>query len=298
MIMKPQPPVFYAESPRHRRVRILFFYLISLSLLVALFLSGRAIVRFAAQKSNDSSNLRQIVQSVLIHSLDHNGNLPRAPDIWSYAHLLSASGLEASSLWQSRIDPAYKNQKNNYVLISTPQTKDLNPAFRNLPLSFAVPQAQLTTLMSASTPVIWTRGLQPNGTWADHSPYGKTGGHITFLGGNITYFKNLSDAGGQLARFDGKGATANILEALPPGAQIIEYQPTPSEKKAWAKTNWFRAAVHNLVTPWSFGICFLSIIIIPGIGHSRHSLKVGIRPLVAILTVLVIFASTIACITR
>jgi hypothetical protein len=84
--------------------------------------------------------------------------------------------------------------------------------------------------MPSTTPILWTRGLQPDGTWAPHSPYGTHGGFIMFLGGNVAYFRNLSDDGGQLIARTGN-KTANILEALPPGTRIGEYTPTPRRTK-------------------------------------------------------------------
>jgi len=47
----------------------------------------------------------------------------------------------------------------------------------------------------ATTPVIFTRGLQANGTWsATAGVYRDTGGYIAFLGGNIAFYPNISTA--------------------------------------------------------------------------------------------------------
>ena len=89
--------------------------------------------------------------------------------------------------------------------------------------------------MPATTPIAWTRGLQSDGTWAKFSPYGTTGGFIVFMGGNVQFYHNLTDDGGRLTRFDAKGKTSNILDALPPGTRIGEYAPTAEEKIVWAR---------------------------------------------------------------
>ena len=45
---------------------------------------------------------------------------------------------------------------------------------------------------SARTPVIYTRGLQANGTWsATSGVYKDTGGFIAFLGGNVAFYSNV-----------------------------------------------------------------------------------------------------------
>ena len=46
---------------------------------------------------------------------------------------------------------------------------------------------------AATTPVVYTRGLQANGTWSPTSGvYRDTGGFIAFLGGNISFYPNVS----------------------------------------------------------------------------------------------------------
>ena len=145
----------------------------------------------------------------------------------------------------------------------------LDPVFAKSRPAFAVNLAGGSTSDPASTPIAWTRGLQPDGTWALHSPYGRQGGHIVFLGGNVVFYDNVRD---QLARYDGRGVTSNILEALPPGARIGEYIPTAAEQAAWAKIR--RAApgesifsragnsrtfLFGMAAAWLFGVVGLVI---------------------------------------
>ncbi|MET0263176.1 MAG: hypothetical protein ABW223_09780 [Rariglobus sp.] len=135
------------------------------------------------------------------------------------------------------MDPANSETARDPIDILLPPSgnapRELNPAFRAIRPTFAVALGKLGTDLPFATPVAWTRGLQPDGTWAKHSPYGGEGGFITFLGGNVSYFRNLSDDGGQLISRDG-AKTANILDALPPGTRIGEYMPTAEEQKTWS----------------------------------------------------------------
>jgi len=91
----------------------------------------------------------------------------------------------------------------------------------------APPRAAVTRAGRRTTPVAWTRGLRPDGTWAPDSPYAGEGGHVVFLDGNVVFFRRID---GGLRRFDGKGMTSNILEALPPGARVGEAAPSALAK--------------------------------------------------------------------
>ena len=185
----------------------------------------------------DAFNLRQIMQASLIFSVDHNDQLPAATDVHDYARILAEdAGLDVANMWISRIDPAYDDQSLATVLTSAKtRPRELDPAFKALKPSVAVVLGTIRTNMPPTTPIAWTRGLQPDGTWAAHSPYGTSGGYIAFLGGNVVFYKNLNEPDGRLMRFDGKGTTANILESLPPGCRIGEYIPTPAEQETWSR---------------------------------------------------------------
>lgn len=145
--------------------------------------------------------------------------------------------LEEGNLWQSRIDPASAASYERKIKILLPKKeghpRELNPAFRQIKPGFAVALGKMRTDRPSTTPVAWTRGLRPDGTWAKHSPYGERGGYIAFIGGNVAFYHNLSDDGGQLIRPDGT-KTANIIEALPHGCRISEYISTAAEQEAWS----------------------------------------------------------------
>jgi hypothetical protein len=81
----------------------------------------------------------------------------------------------------------------------------------------------LTTDLPATTPVVWTRGLRPDGTWdAEGGVYGSDGGYIAFLGGNVMFRRDLRST--PLVHPDGT-PTSNILETLPTTARIVGSGP-------------------------------------------------------------------------
>ena len=251
--------------------------------LTAILLSTFAADSFAlVQQSNrtvDLSNLRHIAQSSLIYASDHNGQLPAATDIWSYAGMLAErGGLEEARMWMSRIDPAYPHFNPDTTILTTSSThpRVLTPEFKETKPAYAVPLGKLNDKMPATTPVAWTRGLQSNGTWAKHSPYGSDGGgYIAFIGGNVMFYKNLgaTPATGELTRFDGQGPTNNVLEALPPGTRIGEYIPTTEEQTAWA------AAPRELTTSREDHSTLIGLVILwlPFVGFSVYRF-INMRP--------------------
>jgi hypothetical protein len=232
--------VFCAVSTHAFARLICLTSVIFLSSSPALF--GR--VQSRAYRITDASNLRQIGIASLIYANTHNDRLPLATDVWDYARLLAEdAGLESASLWTSRVDPAFNDTDRDALVLTKAETRPrlLSPEFNKIKPSFAVALGKIDMSMPATTPVAWTRGLQPDGTWAKHSPYGSDGGgHIVFIGGNVIFFNNLgaSAATGELIRYDGQGPTNNILEALPPGTRIGEYVPTAEEQASWS--NWKR----------------------------------------------------------
>jgi len=204
----------------------------------------------------DQSNLKQIGLASLIYA-DENGNrLPSASSVWDYAFILARAELiNDPAFWLSQIDPAGEATPYADRILDPDKPDQLNPALLQIKPVFAVALGKITTADPATTPIAWTRGLQPDGTWAAHSPYGNRGGHILFLSGKVQFFRNLTTDGGQLTRHDGSGPTANILEALPPGARIGEYTPTPEEQAAWSTQRritdpipWYRQPLTWVIT--------------------------------------------------
>jgi hypothetical protein len=282
-------------SPTLRRGFLLNLF-VGAFLACAITPSSQGTVRMNARRAVDASNLRQIMQASLIYASDHHDQFPAATDVHDYARILAEdAGLDVADMWISHIDPAYDDEPLSTVLTSAQRSpRELTPSFKKLKPSVAVVLGQFHNGMPSTTPIAWTRGLQPDGTWASHSPYGTMGGYIAFLAGNVTFYKNLNEGGGEFTRFDGKGSTANILETLPPGCRIGEYLPSAAEQKAWSdvtrefKNQELRARYAPLVG--------LAVLWLPFIGISIHRFRNGMPGAVTVLLWPVLFMFLLAII--
>lgn len=193
-------------------------------------------------RSADSSNVHQIAQASAIYAVDHHDLLPVAIDVWDYAgKIATGAGLDIPNMWLSHNDPARTENDRipalRIIEATDPAKSRPSPNFRKLKLAYAVPLFPKNILLRPTLPIVWTRGLQPDGTWAAHAPRHPGGGLVGFAGGQAQSFNTRRDGPAQFARFDGDGYTTNILEALPPGTRVGQYEPTDAERIQWANTN-------------------------------------------------------------
>ena len=194
---------------------------IALLVLAAIIIPTTSRSPIPATRTIDSSNLRQIGQASLIYASDNQNQLPQTDSVIEFAAALArGGGLNDASIW---IATAESSLPANSA-VSTVLTADRSaphPDFRLAKLAFSVVARGLHANLPATTPIAWTRGLQPDGTWSKDSPYGGDGGHIVFLGGNVQFYRTLSAS--PLTRFDDpKATTTDIRQAIPPGAFIAE----------------------------------------------------------------------------
>jgi hypothetical protein len=227
------------------------------------FVPGAWVFSHATPSTVASSNLRQIIQATLIAAAIDSDQLPQANDVWAYAGELAAkSGLNDATGW---VHPVPLREGPNSSRVSTVLNNvshSLDEAFVACKPIWAValmPRGTKVTL-PARTPVAWTRGLQSNGTWARHSPFGEQGGHIGFISGEVRYYKNIN---GALLKFGTQLPTSDVSEALPPGARISEYRPSAQEILDWSRTtpSLLKDLYANL-TWWRnhpFGLVFLLV---------------------------------------
>ncbi len=181
-----------------------------IGILAALIFPTVGKVRETAQRTVDANNLREIVKAATIYAADNNDRLP---------------------------DPAA-------ILVGPADRSVLDPSFvTNRVLSFEF-VGGLRMSDPPTTPVAFTRGLLATGTWsADNGAYKDTGGHIAFLGGNIQFYPNLTEAATQLTLNNGRKGSS-LLQAMPfntnaannprvyatPPAGVGSLAGTPAEK--------------------------------------------------------------------
>jgi len=222
-------------------------------------------VQQTARRTADSSNLRQIGQSSLIYAQSYKDQLPSnnlgtgaafgqnvtsngtAANVKLVAAALAVGGgLDVAKMWVSRADDttSKENENANVTVILNQAKTDLDEGFNNANLAFGY-IVGLNTNYPASTPVAFTRGIvqSTNGKWSEDSgTYKSDGGHVVFIGGNVSFYKNLgvTDTAGELVNSNGK-PTNNIrntikstktsvrfLEENNSGAQGVSLQPSGS----------------------------------------------------------------------
>lgn len=160
--------------------------------------------------------------------IDEESTTPNIPAI--AAALARWGGLNDASLWTSRFDghPGL-NQGELTRVLEGDKPWTLSPVFANAVVSFQY-VAGLNTTLPPTTPIAVTRGLQPDGQWANDpemSVYGQDGGYIAFLDGNVVFFKDLGKKKEQLVGSNRK-PTANILETIGSNQRIFSYPATPT----------------------------------------------------------------------
>ncbi|MFH1498750.1 MAG: hypothetical protein ABII82_13095 [Verrucomicrobiota bacterium] len=201
-----------------------FIIIALIGLIAALIIPTIGKVPGCGGRSAEVSNLRQIGQAGLIYAADHQDRLPETDDLHGFMIALAkAGGMNSADLWFVHGDPLLKTDIP-YATVLNAEGTALHDDLKDAPIGWAAVISGLHVGAGSTTPVAWTRGLQPDGTWSKDSPHAGEGGYIVFLGGNISAFtRSLADQ--PLRRYDGNGTTTNILEALPPGSRVGEWRP-------------------------------------------------------------------------
>lgn len=234
--MDTPPPLPAAPTPK-RSNRTLWIvlacvgglFVLTVPITLAILIPTVAKVRETARRTVDQSNARQIGQGTLIFASVHDMGPPVGlsasgeidPATPATIHAVAAAlardaGLNDGSVWFSstrRVAPGP---------VLTPDRRALDATFARqevIDLDFVT---GLTLTMPTTTPIAWTRGLREDGTWDRSGVNGDAGGHVVFLGGNVTFFRDLKRT--PLIRPDGT-PTSNILETLPATARVVGSGP-------------------------------------------------------------------------
>ncbi len=190
------------------------------------FLPGR-------EPGSDGWKVRSIGHAILAETAANPDALTTGDlyDVYGLAWRLAKDNtLTDPQLWFSAVDKNFKIKgkvPDIYIRRASGEVGGINPEFHGAPLAIAValfPTGTNLLGLPATTPLAWTRGLQPDGTWSKSlGTNGDVGGYIVFLNGSTAYFKG--NVGDRLTSYRTEKHTSNIQEALPPGTRISEFRP-------------------------------------------------------------------------
>ncbi|MFI3290413.1 MAG: type II secretion system protein [Opitutales bacterium] len=175
-----------------------------------------------------SNNGKQIAQSWLTSETYINKNTPHE---WA-ARLAEKGGLNIPEMWildnDTRVQEKIAQDEVAMPLFIVEQDEisgetSLSSEFESFPLSWSI--ANGTKQGGDSTPLIWSRGLQPEGTWSvDDGVFEDAGGHIAFTDGSIKFYTSLKDENtdeGILKKYKKSQRTFNISETIKGGTGSI-----------------------------------------------------------------------------
>lgn len=204
-----------------------------MGLLMGMLIPSVGVVREKAQRMATSHKLRQIGLAVATYQSVTSRSLSGSSLAEWMSRLAGETGVGDGPLFLFEEDPLVaampgpvppvlveKNAQGQWQAVD---------GFGDLPIGVAVVSGTSILASPSTTPVAWTRGLTAEGTWLDHGSnrsgvYGAEGGFIVFLDGHVRFFTDLAEDGGQLVRFADGRQTADIREAIGPGAVVYDYQ--------------------------------------------------------------------------
>jgi hypothetical protein len=147
-----------------------------------------------AARQTAATNLDQISKTIAAYDAAH-GEQAYLADAQSgdAAHsvavlLASKADLNDPNLYFVPGDPLGPKTAPESVLVGHVADGTVNPDFAQATLSVVFAAAIPPNSPPATTPIMWTRGMQSDGTWAPDSPFHGQGGYVVFMDGHMEWF--------------------------------------------------------------------------------------------------------------
>lgn len=215
-----------------------------IGILAGIIIPSISTMKTKAQKAQAQSNARQIAMAYNTLALDGKNigqggpfstqtNPHNAADIYEWAGVLAHNaGLDDASIWYIEVDGAAPPNIPNTVLAPGLGDRGINPAFAGTSLGWTVVYGMPKSAPASKTPLLWTRGLQPDGSWTDKaigegesnkSVWGDAGGHIAYLDAHVEWKSGTAENNdaGDFINIRTNEPTKNFNDAIGASAESI-----------------------------------------------------------------------------
>ena len=178
-----------------------------IGILAAIVIPTVGTVREKAERAVDGNKVREILKAAQVYAGDNQDRLPDPQQItnailqapqpaWRWPGILAKGKiLDDPSFWFCKNDPAYNaTQPPQFIIQPNAARNQMNQQFTNgrSPSWEFVGGIKMSD--PATTPVVYTRGLQNSGLWsATSGVYKDSGGFIAFLGGNVAFYPKIQN---------------------------------------------------------------------------------------------------------
>lgn len=210
-----------------------------IGILAAVLFPGVQAVMKSAKRSAASTKLSNIAKSFVNFNNSGSGgsrviakaawNESTAPtsanNIAEYAAVLAYTvDLNDAEIWYIEADIANESASTfpKQVLVGAAGSKSIQVNTPSATTGYISWAAYTPTVrnISSTTPIVWTRGLQADGTWsATQGVWSTEGGHVSFGDGHVTWYDNTKDQFVDRTNAAG-GVTADWTKAVKAAAPL------------------------------------------------------------------------------
>ena len=191
-----------------------------IGILFGIAFKGADVALIAGAKAKQSANMRDILSAYISYNSENGPIVENINEeemvntdddevtytsgtIHDFAAVLAEMSREMNNaeVWISARDKGAKkeNRKHKATFVLDPDSdednQEIDEDFQNSILSFnAFAGVEESEQFGASgTPVVYTAGLDEEGSWSKKAPNGRSGGHVGYLSGHVKAFKQIKE---------------------------------------------------------------------------------------------------------